>query len=321
MHPALVADVGGTNVRFALAHEGTRPRLERVRAMACENHGGLREAIEEYLSAEAQDFRPRHAAIAVASPIDEGRPITLTNRAWTFERDALAAALGFERLVLLNDFGAVAWAITALAPGDFALLQGDDDVSLAGPVSVVGPGTGLGVALLVGDATQGWRVVETEGGHVAFAPQDDAERALQRFLEARHGRISAERVLSGAGLAAIDAVERGSEILRDPAVVSAAALSDDDPAARVALDRFCGALGAFAGDAALIHGARTVVIAGGIVPRFVPFLRASTFLERFRAKGRYARRMANVAVRVLTHPVPGLVGAAAALAAARRGPA
>ena len=314
--PSLVADVGGTNVRFALAHVGTPPRLERIRAIACENHGGLREAMEHYLSTEARDARPTTAAVAVASPIEDGRTITLTNRPWTFERGALAAALGLERLVLLNDFGAIAWAIPALAPSDFETVQGDPAAPWAGPISVVGPGTGLGVALLIGDAERGWRVVETEGGHVAFAPQDDAERGLARFLEAKHGRISAERVLSGAGLAAIDAVERGSDSLRDPAAIGTAALSGDDAAARAALERFCGALGAFAGDAALIHGARSVVIAGGIVPRFLPLLRTSAFLERFRAKGRYARRMAELTVRVLTHPVPGLVGAAAALAAA-----
>jgi glucokinase len=192
---------------------------------------------------------------------------------------------------------------------------------LQGPVTVIGPGTGLGVALMVGSPRDGWRVVETEGGHVTYAPIGDEEEAIARWMAAHFGRASNERVLCGNGLAHIDAVLRGAvsletgkpSSLREPAQIVDAALAGHDVAARRTLARFCAVLGSVAGDAALIHGARTVVIAGGIVPRFVPFLRSSAFRERFLLKGRFAAYLESVTIHVVTHPQPGLLGAATAL--------
>src|SRR5690606_31791816 len=150
---------------------------------------------------------------------------------------------------------------------------------------------GLGVALLVGDDA-GWTVVETEGGHVGFAPQCEEEERVARWIASRHGRVSTERLVSGSGLSAIDAVLReagtGEPALRDPANIVAAALEGNDALARRALERFCAVLGSVAGDIALVHGARTVMIAGGIVPRFLPFLRGSGFADRYLGKGRFS---------------------------------
>lgn len=320
MSLGLIADIGGTNARFALTDlDAPTPVLRDVRPLRCADFASLQHACEHYL--DAVGARPAQAAIAVASPVGADE-IRLTNRAWSFSRAELQAALGLQRLLLLNDFGAVAWAVPALGGGDLQHLYGPLQRPPLGPVTVIGPGTGLGVALLVGDAASGWRVIETEGGHATFAPVGEEERAIARWLDSLHGRTSTERVLCGTGLAQIDAVLRDPErpagaapVLRDPADVVRLALEGHDLTARRALARFCAILGSVCGDVALVHGARSVAIAGGIVPRFVPFLRSSAFRERFLAKGRFAAYLENVAIDVVTHPQPGLLGAAVALRA------
>ena len=315
--PDLIADIGGTNARFALTDpRSPEPDLQQVRSLANADFASLQHAAEHYLAETGA--RPRRAAIAVASPV-AGDEIRLTNRAWSFSRAELQATLKLEQLDIINDFGAVAWAVPILRPQDRITLHGSGDAPMRGPVSVLGPGTGLGVALLVGDADGGWRVVETEGGHVSFAPLGDEELAISRWVSARHGRCSTERLLSGTGLSYLDACLGGMPAgsherpLRDPAQVVDAALEGHDLVARRSLARFCAILGSVAGDTALIHGARSVVIAGGIVPRFIPFLRSSAFRERFLAKGRFAALLESVPIHVITHPSPGLLGAAVAL--------
>ena len=322
----LIADIGGTNARFALTDPAAAtPTLLHVQSLPHSGFASLQHVAEHYLAAVG--VQSRRAAIAVASPVDADE-IRLTNRAWSFGRRELQQALGLDELLLLNDFGAVAWAVPALQPQDFIAVHGEQGAPLRGPVSVLGPGTGLGVAQLIGSPDQGWHVVETEGGHVSFAPLGDEEQAIAHWLSAHFGRASNERMLCGNGLSHIDAVLGGGVeatagrplalremALRDPAEIVAAALAGHDVAARRALARFCAVLGSVAGDAALIHGARTVMIAGGMVPRFVPFLRSSAFRERFLAKGRFAAYLESVAIHVITHPHPGLLGAAVALRA------
>ncbi len=317
----MIADIGGTNARFALTDlDETRPTMLEQRSLKNAEFASLQHAAEHYLACVGQ--RPTCAAIAVASPVS-GDDIRLTNRAWSFNRAELARSLQLDSLLLLNDFGAVAWAVPALSAADVVCLHGDDQAPLRGPVSVLGPGTGLGVAMLVGDPERGFHVVETEGGHVSFAPLGEEEFAIARWLGARFGRVSTERLLSGVGLSHIDAALTAGDDLgtaldprarfREPAQIVEAALDGHDVFARRTLARFCAVLGSVAGDCALIHGARTVVIAGGIVPRFIPFLRSSAFRERFLAKGRFAAYLENVNIRVITHAYPGLLGAAVAL--------
>ncbi|MGH8075577.1 MAG: glucokinase [Lysobacter sp.] len=317
----LIADIGGTNARFALTDPAAvTPQLLQSQSLENADFASLQHAAEHYL--QSVGVQPRRAAIALACPVNTD-DIRLTNRAWSFSRNELRQSLGLDELLLLNDFGAVAWSVPALQADDRIVLYGPEQSGLHGPVSVLGPGTGFGVGLLVPTDDHGWHAVETEGGHVSFAPLGDEEQAVARWLNARHGRVSYERLLSGSGLACIDAVLRGTvdatggvSDLRDPAAVVAAALDGHDAFARRALARFCGILGSVAGDVALIHGARTVMIAGGIIPRFVPFLRSSAFRERFLSKGRFAAYLESVSVQVVTHPNPGLLGAAVAL---RRG--
>lgn len=310
---ALIADIGGTNARFALCDPSVPvPGLHAPQALRTADFASLQHAAGHYLA--VQGVRPRRAAIALACPVD-GDEMRLTNRAWSFNRHELRTSLGLEELRLINDFGAVARAVPVLAPDERVVLYGRGHDFARGPVTVLGPGTGFGVGLLVGGAARGWQVVETEGGHASFAPLCEEERALADWAVARHGRVSWERLLSGSGLAAIDAVlrQRDGAPLRDPADIVAAALGGHDVASRRALARFCAILGSVAGDLALVHGARAVVIAGGIVPRFIPFLRASAFRERFLAKGRFAAYLEPVSIQVATHPDPGLLGAAMAL--------
>jgi len=316
----LIADIGGTNARFALTDlAAERAEALQARSLPCSGFASLQHAAEHYLGEVG--VRPTRAAIAVASPVGADE-IRLTNRAWSFSRSDLQRVLGLQQLRVLNDFGAVARAVPELGVQDRLTLHGDPVAALRGPVSVLGPGTGLGVALLVGDPARGWQVVETEGGHVSFAPLGDEEIGIERWMSARFGRTSNERLLCGAGLSHIHAALGGEEAgrplgkpcpLRDPADIVAAALEGHDLLARRTLARFCAVLGSVAGDLALSHGARTVMIGGGIVPRFVPFLRSSGFRERFLAKGRFAAYLESVAIHVITHANPGLLGAAVAL--------
>ena len=304
---ALVGDIGGTNARFALT-DLAAPAIELQQAQSLRNadFASVQHAVEHYL--QAIDARPKHAALAVACPVGSDE-IRLTNRAWSFSRRELQRTLQLEQLRMINDFGAVAWAVPSLERDNLVTLHGDPAAPLRGPVSVLGPGTGLGVALLVGSREHGWHAVETEGGHTSFAPIGDEERAISAWLTAQHGRTSTERLLCGKGLSEIDAVLRGASAvlpsglpvpgdtsllkpaLRDPAEIVAAALEGSI--------RIKGPLGG--------------VIAGGIVPRFIPFLRSSAFRERFLAKGRMATLLESVPIHVITHPQPGLLGAATAL--------
>jgi glucokinase len=318
--PGLVADIGGTNARFALTDlSAACIELQSVASLPTIEFASLQHAIEHYL--EQVGVQPASAALAVASPVTADE-IRLTNRAWSFSRSELEQTLGLRRLHVLNDFGAVAHAVKVLGGDDCVTLHGRlEPEGPRSPVTVIGPGTGLGVALLVGGGDD-WHVIETEGGHVSFAPIGSEEQRIARWLGARFDRVSTERLLSGAGLSHIDAALRGDAavqdndgqaLLRAPAFIVEAALAGHDRIARMALARFCAILGSVAGDAALIHGARTVMIAGGIVPRFVPFLRSSAFRERFLAKGRFAAYLESVSIHVVTHRSPGLLGAAVAL--------
>lgn len=318
----LVADIGGTNARFALADiNGDRVRLHDELKLTADRFASLPQAARYYLS-QIQDRAPiARAAIAVACPAT-GEEIRLTNRSWSFRRSELQAELGLDDLLIINDFGAAARAIPALRDDEKIIVHHGKHDQPRAPISVLGPGTGMGVALITHFEQEDWHVIETEGGHVSYAPQGSEERMLHEWLFARHGRVSIERVLSGNGLARIHAALSGApaskretprETLLVPAEIVRRALAGDDLVARRALARFCAILGSFAGDCALIHGARTVAIAGGMAPRFASFLRASAFVERFLDKGRFAAWLEAVRVVLVTHPEPGLLGAALAL--------
>ncbi len=319
----VVADIGGTHARFALAEvEGGRvARLGPETVMKAAEHASLQTAWEAFAAAHARPL-PRAAAISVASPIG-GEVIKLTNNPWIIRPALIPEKLGVDRYTLVNDFAAVAYAVAAVGAEDLAHCCGPEGpLPATGVISVVGPGTGLGVAALVRDAG-GARVLATEGGHSDFAPLDSLEDQVLARLRARFRRVSVERVVAGPALVDLYEILAGIEGRAvhpiDAPTLWAAALAGEDSLAAAALDRFCLALGAVAGDIALTQGGFAgVVIAGGLGLRLKDHLPRSGFRQRFVAKGRFETLMATIPVKILTHPQPGLLGAAAAFAQEHR---
>lgn len=312
----LVADIGGTHARFALACAGPdgRPLLEAVARMRVADHPGFGSALAAYAASLRRPL-PRRAAMAVAGPVG-GEPIRLTNSPWVLQPARMADELGFDTITLLNDLEAVAHAVDVLGPDGFRHLAGPNaGLPETGAISVISPGTGLGAALLVRPPAGPALVLPTEGGHMAFAPQDGLDDRILAGLRARFGRVSVERVVAGPGLAsiraALAAIEGAAPPPMDDAALWAEALAGTDRLARAALDRWCLALGSVAGDLALAHGSAAVVLAGGIVPRLGDMLSRSGFHARFCAKGRFAARMAAFPILAIAHAEPGLLGAAA----------
>jgi glucokinase len=260
---------------------------------------------------------PANAGIAFAGPV-QGEALQLTNSHWVIRPALIRERLGVDRHVIVNDFGAVAHAVAQAGAADFAALCGQEmPLPAAGVISIIGPGTGLGVAQLIrgGD---GYQVVETEGGHIDFAPLDRFEDGLLAQLRQRTRRVSVERIVSGPGLqslyAALAAIEGRAVEPRSDTALWTAALDGSDSIAVAALDRFCMTLGSVAGDIALAQGASAVVIAGGLGARIAAHLPGSGFAERLVAKGRFETMMRAMPVKRITLDQPGLFGAAAAFA-------
>ena len=312
-----VADVGGTHARFALAGiEGGRVvSLGEPVTLKTSEHGSFQLAWQEFCRRSGE--HPNELAIAFAGPVG-GELLKLTNNPWVIRPALIKERLGVDRYTIVNDFGAVAYAVATLGDEHFQHLCGPDQpFPEQGVTSVVGPGTGLGVAALL-KKTDGYEVIETEGGHVDFAPLDVLEDRILVELRRSFRRVSIERIASGRGLwnvyEALGAIEGLSLTIRDEKELWKAALAGSDSLANAALDRVCLTLGAVAGDIALAQGAAAVVIAGGVGLRLADYLPRSGFRDRFIAKGRFERRMDEMPVKLITHPQPGLIGAAAAFA-------
>lgn len=312
-------DIGGTHARFAIATVAADGAIALADPITLKtgDYVSLNTAWEEFERRHDGPV-PRQAAIAIAAPIT-GEMVRMTNNSWVIHTGRIDDQLGLERVTVLNDFGAVAHA-AARAPDDQFVHLAGPDVPLPerGTISVVGPGTGLGVAHFhrLGGGT--YHVQATEGGHVDFAPVDAIDDAILLRLRERHRRVSVERVISGPGIVDIHAalvhLERRPPAEADDRAIWEAATSGADALATAAVERFCLSLGSVAGDFALAHGAGGVVIAGGLGLRLRDTLVASGFAERFRFKGRYEKMMADIPVKLITHPQPGLFGAAAAFA-------
>lgn len=309
--PRLLADVGGTHARFAWqASPGAA--LADIETLPTSAHASLTDAVRRYLGRHG-GTAPRRAAFGVATPVT-GDTVALTNRDWSFSVDALRRALGVERLLVLNDFEALALALPALQPADLLPVGGGAPVAGA-PMAVVGPGTGLGVGALLPAAPGRPAVaVAGEGGHVTLPAADDADAALIAALRARFGHVSAERVLSGAGLVLLHETLGGAAGL-DAAEITRRALAGDDARCVETVERFLAWLGTVAGDVALTLGARGgVFIGGGIVPRWGDWIVRSRFRERFEAKGRFRGYLSAIPCGLIRSAVPAaLIGAARAL--------
>lgn len=314
----VAADVGGTHARFALAEvaDGRVTRLGEPITLATADHASFEAAWQEFCRIAGID-PPDALGMAFAGPIGAD-VLKLTNNPWIIRSAMMEERLGVRQTKIVNDFGAIAHAVAQLGPESFDRLCGPDGpTDCEGVTTVIGPGTGLGVALLLRRATS-YGVIETEGGHIEFAPLDPLEDQILAHLRRNFGRVSAERIASGSGLAnlynALSSIE--GKVVQDPddRRLWAVALEGSDPLATVALDRFFLSLGAIAGDLALAHGANEVVIAGGLSYRLKDRFASSGFCERFIIKGRFERRMESIPVRLINHPQPGLYGAAAAFA-------
>jgi glucokinase len=312
----VAADIGGTNARFAIATlEGGRvASLTPETVLKTSAFASLQTAWEAF-SAQVGRPLPRAAGIAVACPI-HGDVLKFTNNPWVIRISAMKQQLGLDQFALINDFEAIGHAVAHLADAHFKPLCGPNrPLPSEGVISVIGPGTGLGVAFVVrqGDRHE---VISTEGGHISFAPFDSLEDLILSHLRKRYSRVSAERIISGPGLAniyeALAAIEGRPVHIGENRALWDAAIAGADSLAAAALERFCLCLGACAGDIALAQGAAAVAIGGGLGLRLADVLPRSGFGQRFTAKGRFESLMASIPVKLITHPHPGLFGAAAA---------
>lgn len=343
--PCLVADIGGTHARFAV-WDGTK--LQALRTLRCAEHATLRDALQAYrqgacnsasLSGKTQAGLawPQQAALAIAHT-PGGDVVRMTNHPWVFSQAELQAAMGWERLLVLNDFTALALGlpyVPHVPAGHWQQVGGPPQpqgpewpLLPAGAVlGLVGPGTGLGVSALWRTPEGLWNALPGEGGHATWAATTPRERRVFDVLQARYGHVSVERVASGPGLAEVygilaaqpGAVAAGAPETvpaNSPAQVVELALQSADAVATEALQMFCAALGSLAGNLALTLGARHgVVVGGGVVPRLGAWFAQSAFRQAFEQKGRYQPWLAQVPVWVVSADVsPALRGAAVALA-------
>ncbi|KVT51973.1 glucokinase [Burkholderia ubonensis] len=310
--PRLLADIGGTHARFAL--ETARGEIGNVRVYRCGDHASVADAMRAFLR-DAGGARVRHAAIAIANPVDGDRG-SMTNHDWRFSIDATRRALGFDTLHVVNDFAALAMAVPYLSREQRRQVGGGD-VQPGGTIGVLGAGTGLGVSALVrvGDA---WAPLSGEGGHVSFAPADEREDAVLRYARTRWPHVSFERLAAGPGIAVIHAALAARDGV-DAAGVDTATIIErslaGDARCIATLDCFCGMLGTFAGNLALTLGATGgIYIGGGVVPRLGARFDASPFRARFEAKGRFAGYLARIPTFVITAPHPAFTGVSRLLA-------
>lgn len=314
----VLADVGGTHVRFALADVAcpTPLVMDSIRTYDVHDFATFTDAARAYL--DEIGAQPQSGVFAFAGPV-EGDAVRMTNHPWSISRAQVCGELVIESVHFINDFAAMSLCVPLLASADTRVLGSAGAVhtraSGAQTFAVVGPGTGLGVgALLLRDGSAS--ALQTEGGHIAFAPGSDQEIAILRHLQRRFGRVSYERLLSGGGLVnlhrALAEIGGGHAESLAPEEITRRAANGTDPNCVHAIDIFCEVLGSVAGDLVLAFGAwGGLFISGGMAPIVLPWLEAGGFRRRFEEKGRFAQRLAHVPSMIIMHPQPGLLGAAA----------
>ena len=312
VYPRMVADIGGTNARFAL--ETAHQIFEYIEVLPCNDYDTIVDAAKEFLK-RAGNPEIKHAAVAIANPV-VGDWLQMTNHHWAFSIETTRQALYLDTLLFINDFTAQALAITKAKPEELVQVGGFQPIENA-PKAVIGPGTGLGVSGLI-PSPAGYVPLAGEGGHNSFPPFDDTEVMIWQYAKKKHGHVSAERFLSGAGLVLIhDALSEREGVKRQkltPAEISERALSGTSPLCRLTLDVFCAMLGTVASNLALTLGARGgVYLCGGIIPRFIDYFKYSPFRNRFENKGRFDAYLAAIPVYVVLSKYPGITGAAVAL--------
>jgi len=314
--PRLLADVGGTNARFAL--ETAPGQFEAVQVLGCADHATLADAIRSYLaSPEVSHYgKLSHAAIAIANPVD-GDGVRMTNHHWQFSIEGMRQEVGLATLMVVNDFYALARSLPHLQDGD-KVQVGGGTARAGAPLALIGAGTGLGVSGLI-PVGNSWTALSGEGGHVGFAPANPLEVAILQFAWKEFEHVSAERFLSGAGVellyrALADCHGQQPEAIGAPEI-SRRALAGECALSSQVLDVFCGMLGCAAGNLAVTLGAQGgVYIGGGIVPRLGERFAQSCFRSRFEQKGRFSSYLAQVPTYVITAEYPAFLGVSAILA-------
>jgi glucokinase len=307
----LLGDIGGTNARFALYAGGALGPVEHYPVAAYPN---VAAAIAAFLARQEHAETITSAVLGVAGPVEEGRT-ELVNSGWVIDAADLRTGLGFARVVLINDFEAIAWALLKLTPEHLRSIGG----GRAEPGRVMmalGPGTGLGLAAIIPGRPH--RVLATEGGHTNLAASTEREDAVIAQMRRKIGRVSVERALSGPGLqnlyGAIAEVDHIDVPARSAAEISQSAMDGTCAVSKAALDMFCAVLGSVAGDAALLFRARGgVYLAGGILPRIIDYVSQSEFRARFVAKGRMRGYLETIPTSIIMHADPAFVGLVAAI--------
>ena len=303
----LVADIGGTNARFALLTSDNKIYQQQV--LACADYPEITLALQHYLSLVGNPVIEA-AALAIANPIT-GDWVEMTNHNWTFSINETRQALGFKEMIFKNDFTALAMSIPVL-PVEDLLQVGGVSSSKGSSIAVIGPGTGLGVSGLLkrGDY---WVPIEGEGGHVSISPANERECDILKLCWSEFPHVSAERLVSGMGLQnlyqTICQLEKVEARPLQPAEITSSGRNESDPHCAEALAIFCALLGSVAGDLVLTLGAfRGLYIGGGIVPKLGKYFETSNFRQRFEAKGRFRKHLEQVPVFVINTKNPALFG-------------
>ncbi|SEJ61205.1 bifunctional transcriptional regulator/glucokinase [Paraburkholderia diazotrophica] len=311
--PRLLADIGGTNARFAL--ETGPGEITQVLVYPCADYPGVAEVIKKYLK-DSKIGRVNHAAIAIANPVD-GDQVSMTNHDWTFSIEATRRQLGFDTLLVVNDFTALAMALPGLTDSQRVQIGGGTRRQNS-VIGLLGPGTGMGVSGLI-PADDRWIALGSEGGHATFAPMDEREDLVLQYARKKWPHVSFERVAAGPGIEVIYRALAARDKKRVPATLEVSDIVkkglDGDPLAAETIDVFCGILGTFAGNIAVTLGALGgIYIGGGVVPRLGDVFARSSFRQRFEAKGRFEAYLKNVPTYVITAEYPAFLGVSAILA-------
>jgi glucokinase len=314
--PILATDIGGTYARLALVHPAERgvraPQVSRFRQYACAEYPSLAAIFADYLSTLETAAVERVTIASAGFPV--GDTMLQSNLPWPVSLGELRERFGFRDLRLINDFAAIAYGTQFLAPEDTTLISQATRAANAGATLVLGPGTGLGAAVLL-PGPQHPLVLSTEAGQVAFAPTTDLEIEILKVLRSRMPHVSNENVVSGPGIVnlhnALCVINSERPLYRTPAEISSAALDDGEPMATQVLEVFCGAMGSVAGLLTLLYGAHGgVFLAGGVLPRIKNFLLKSSFMERFFGTSPMRTLLEQIPVKLVEHGQLGVIGAA-----------
>ncbi len=309
----LIADIGGTNLRIGTTNADRK--IENIKLYQCNKFSGLAEIIQDYISGLTVNGAELNACFAIACPVSND-VVSMTNLPWEFSKKELQRTLNLSKMYFINDYTAIAHAVPELSENQKVKI-GVGEVVPNSPISICGPGTGLGVANVVNVNNQ-WISLGGEGGHVDFAPIDETEIQILNFLLKKYKHVSYEQLLSGLGIEQIYQAMMSIKGLEPEAYqakdITEKAINNECDVCKASLDKFCEILGSFAGNLSLtLASFGGVYIAGGIVPRFIDYINNSNFRSRFEAKGRFEAFNRAIPTFVITEPQPGLIGASAFL--------